>query len=148
MNRFSDEIREINTEIKSLKIFKDKQASLLRTEKQFFSVDFVLKWNSSFDQPASDYMYFTANTNSYDITPMASVAIEEDDLQDREIISYCSPEIGNEIIHIYARCELYFRVISNNASDIAATQGGGTKTITLNFSITGTSRFEIVPNNG
>ena len=133
---------------KVLEIFKDKQASLLRTEKQFFSVDFVLKWNSSFDQPASDYMDFTANTNSYDITPMASVAIEEDDLQDREIISHCSPEIGNEIIHKYARCKLYFRVISNNASDIAATQGGGTKTITLNFSITGTSRFEIVPNNG
>jgi hypothetical protein len=148
MNTFSDEIREINTEIKGLKIFKDKQASLLRTEKQFFSVDFVLKWNSSFNQPASDYMNFTANTNSYDITPMASVAIEEDDLQDREIVSYCSPAIGNELIHIPARCLLYFRVISNNASDIAATQGGGTKTITLNFSITGTSRFEIVPDNG
>lgn len=147
MNRFSNEIREIKTEIENLKIFKNKQASLLRTEKQFFSVDFVLKWNASYDQPASDYIYFTANTNSYDITPMASVAIEEDDLQDREIISYCSPAIGNKLLNLPARCQLYFSVISNNASDIAATQGGGTKTITLNFSITGTSRFEIVPDN-
>lgn len=120
---------------------------MLRTEKQFFSVDFVLKWNSSFNQPASDYMDFTANTSSYDIVPMASVAIEEDSLQDREIISYCSPVIGNKLLDTPARCKLYFRVISNNASDIAATQGGGTKTITLNFSITGTARFEIVPDN-
>ena len=141
MNHFDNEIRFLQNEIANLKIFKAKQASTLKTDKQFFSIEFKLSWDDDFNQPTSEYVYLDARTNGNNV-PMASVAIEESDLQNREIASYCSSQPG---VYENAKCRLFFRVYSNNAEDISATQGGGTKNITLNFSITGTAKFEIVP---
>lgn len=144
MNPFDSEISSLNKEIAALKIFKSKTASQLKTNKQFFSIDFVLKWNNSYNKPASDWIDLDADVSNDNI-PMASIALEESDLQDRRISSYTWTSRGIEFLQWPTRFCMTLQLVSDNASDISATQGGGTKTVTLNFSITGTATFNIVP---
>lgn len=144
MKNFDSEINYLSKEISALKIFKNKTASQLKMNKQFFTVDFVLNWDNTYDKPVSDWVYLDADVNNDNI-PLASIALEEDDLQDRQVRSYTWSSRGIEFLQWPTRFCMMIQVVSDNSSDISATQGGGTKTITLNFSITGTANFDIVP---
>lgn len=134
----NNDILAIQREIKNLKIYKQKKASVLKTYTLPFSVDVELSYDNGMATNGLVGQTFSLGIVGENL-PIVSIEYDVDDLDGRQVRVDISPIIIPELHVNYYMCWLI--VSSTNASDISDTQGGNTKTITLNFNAISTSKL-------
>lgn len=135
----NNDIIAIQREIKNLKIYKQKKASVLRTTTTNFSISVELTYNSitgkATNQELLGNMFDLNITGS--VLPIVSFELNSDYVDGRNMRISAYPVSSSS--RNYYMC--FLSVSSSNPSDIADTQGGNTKTITLNFNAISTSKL-------
>lgn len=134
----NNDILAIKREIKNLKIYKQKKASVLKTYALPFSVDVKLSYDNGVATNGLLGQTFDLDIIG-DNLPITSIEYDVEDLDGRQVRVDISPIIIPELHLNYYM--VWLIVSSTNASDIADTQGGNTKTITMNFNAISTSKL-------
>lgn len=134
----NNDILAIQREIKNLKIYKQKKASVLKTYTLPFSIDVELSYDNGRATNGIIGQTFSLGIIG-DNLPIASVEYDVEDLDGRNTeVSIYPIQIPEIHLNYYMG---WLTVSSTNASDIADTQGGNTKTITMNFNAISTSKL-------
>lgn len=146
MNIFDREIMALESEIRNLKIQKQRTASQLKTKEFVVPIHFELYKRNNYTIASNKIYYITATPKS-NVAPMISVRVDVNGLENRnwwlqEFFDSTRPDYNPEknlVDYEY----MFFIIGSNNQSDWDSLNAGIPVYVDCNFIITCSSELDI-----